>query len=100
MLAEPTLELLNQHDGLRTVISILLISNFCFNKVNFFVQKIETSKDKIPIQSMIGVDWLLAWDKKHVIIFILKKFFPWFLNQQLLLRDLIIGMHQHQLINF
>ena len=29
MLAEPTLELLNQHDGLRTVISILLISNFC-----------------------------------------------------------------------
>ena len=94
MLAEPTLELLNQHDGLRKVISTFFFTNY------FFCSKIEISKDKIPIQSMIGVDWLLAWDKRHVIIFILKKFFPWFLNQQLLPLDLIIGTHQHQFINF
>ena len=40
MLAEPTLELLNQHDGLRKVISTLFITNY------FFVQKLKSQKTK------------------------------------------------------
>ena len=40
MLAEPTLELLNQHDGLRKVISTLFITNY------FFVQRLKSQKTK------------------------------------------------------